>query len=866
MGNYKISVVTPFHNVETSFFANTVDAMKKQTIGFENIEWIIVFHNCEKRYIDGAMALLHGCGNVRTEIIYNEIRTPSSPRNHGLSMVTSKAVGFLDADDSYTPICLEEALGHMESSGAEIVWFRREYERENSNTIPITEVVLWNQTYSEIIIDRNRNWDNEKLFSGLFGLVTSRIYNVDFLRKHNITFDESVRFAEDYLFNFEAYGRVHRLCYLPQMIGYHYFINSGSIVQSSNKKPEDIIEIARGITRVFDTGLKYGFYMDAVMGGLIFSVMRFMLGCPSVTLEDRFTIKEILAPYLEILKPIRVSKLYPEKAVHERYHTVMDYILHPEKWAHGEDADHMLADGDMKAMNAGEMNLLREILEKNSATDMGRRYNFNDIITIRGFRAMVPVSGYETYRPLMALTSRIGESAVFSAEPVKYYIRFLDRGYEQRMLPVTESHIATYFEALDGVCRGHTTLPLFDRLFKKTNFNDNTTAESVYAAVLQSYIEHRRDAWDTGTRLVTPAPSLNDPGADEYYSRVLYALADETLTQIFAPNTYSVLRLVDFIAKNREQLCRDIELGQNSGSGESAKAGDIYTIKANPERARVVRAALSASSVFNLRSLWPQFSAITAVKSGEFRYYTDLLSIMIGDVTIRSIDMIPEAMLGYPGKGDSFILNTKGGFYELAEVSEGKVCAEPILPKDVQAGKSYLLYVTNLAGLYRYNTERYIHIEKIDENGEICYTSDDALVSAISVDGIRFDSETLLRAAEHLRRDGGARAFDYCCSGDESEGLVVYLQPVVSGGIRHEDVPKYEKMLDEFFSKELPGYAEARSAGSVRQPSVRILAEETTHLYAELTAGKYDVAPDTVTPPHIVLQPESLRFLRLTSL
>ena len=315
MKEYKISIVTPFHNVRTEVFKNAVESMKKQTLGFESIEWIIVFHNCEQKYIDGAMGLIAGYENVRTDIIYNDVRTPSSPRNHGMRMVTSGVLGFLDGDDSYTPWCLEQALAHKESTGAQIVWFRREFERENAGTIPMTEIVLWNQTYREIVIDRNENWDNEKLFSGVWGLVTSRIYDAAFLRDNDIWFDEAAYFAEDYLFNLEAYGYAKRLCYLPQMIGYHYFINSDSLVQKNEKTPAELIQYAIGFTHIFETGLKNGFYMDAIMGGLMYTEMRFMMGTPALTLADRLRIKEILEPYLNMLKPIRVSKLYSEKAL-----------------------------------------------------------------------------------------------------------------------------------------------------------------------------------------------------------------------------------------------------------------------------------------------------------------------------------------------------------------------------------------------------------------------------------------------------------------------------------------------------------------------------------------------------------------------
>jgi hypothetical protein len=48
---YKVSVVTPFHNVDMDMFQKCADGMRCQTIGFENIEWIIVVHNCQPHYL-----------------------------------------------------------------------------------------------------------------------------------------------------------------------------------------------------------------------------------------------------------------------------------------------------------------------------------------------------------------------------------------------------------------------------------------------------------------------------------------------------------------------------------------------------------------------------------------------------------------------------------------------------------------------------------------------------------------------------------------------------------------------------------------------------------------------------------------------
>jgi len=48
---YKVSVVTPLHNVELNVFEKAYQSMLSQTIGFDNIQWIVIAHNCEPHYL-----------------------------------------------------------------------------------------------------------------------------------------------------------------------------------------------------------------------------------------------------------------------------------------------------------------------------------------------------------------------------------------------------------------------------------------------------------------------------------------------------------------------------------------------------------------------------------------------------------------------------------------------------------------------------------------------------------------------------------------------------------------------------------------------------------------------------------------------
>ena len=83
--------------------------------------------------------------------------------------------------------------------------------------------------------------------------------------------------------------KADRVCYLPQFIGYHYFINGGSIVQDKKKPWEDIYECFRSAGLTIDNLESVGvdandiaqlfysmltqYYLASVIGILVFIVV-----------------------------------------------------------------------------------------------------------------------------------------------------------------------------------------------------------------------------------------------------------------------------------------------------------------------------------------------------------------------------------------------------------------------------------------------------------------------------------------------------------------------------------------------------------------------------------------------------------------
>ncbi len=96
---YKVSVVTPFHNVDMGMFRKCAESMRCQTIGFENIEWIIVVHNCKPNYLPELTEMFKNDQNVIIKELNDGKHTPAMPRNHGMQFVTGPYLGFLDGDD-----------------------------------------------------------------------------------------------------------------------------------------------------------------------------------------------------------------------------------------------------------------------------------------------------------------------------------------------------------------------------------------------------------------------------------------------------------------------------------------------------------------------------------------------------------------------------------------------------------------------------------------------------------------------------------------------------------------------------------------------------------------------------------------------
>lgn len=79
---------------------------------FQNIELIVV----DDGSTDNSMETLENINDPRLKVIKQNNRGVCAARNRGLNEATGDYIAFLDADDSWSPVCMEKLYSSLESS------------------------------------------------------------------------------------------------------------------------------------------------------------------------------------------------------------------------------------------------------------------------------------------------------------------------------------------------------------------------------------------------------------------------------------------------------------------------------------------------------------------------------------------------------------------------------------------------------------------------------------------------------------------------------------------------------------------------------------------------------------------------------
>lgn len=229
---YLISVIVTNFNGENDI-PDLINSMQKQTLGFENIEFVIA----DDKSRDNSREILKGFAekfeNIKPVFLEKNSKRPGKPRNLGLKEASADYIMFCDQDDFYKKDFCEVMFNEISTKDVDMVSSRfavcdNGKEFLNNNFL---------SKYKENIEINNISEFPEIIYTPANFPVWNKIYKKDFLFENNIEFVED-HWGEDYLFSMECYLKAEGIIILTQYAGYNYFIYDDSQSHKSVSKDD----------------------------------------------------------------------------------------------------------------------------------------------------------------------------------------------------------------------------------------------------------------------------------------------------------------------------------------------------------------------------------------------------------------------------------------------------------------------------------------------------------------------------------------------------------------------------------------------------------------------------------------------------
>lgn len=224
--NYKLSIIIPTYNAE-NYLLEAVNSIKNQSLGFENIEIILLDDNSS----DNTKAILKELAqeheNVKSIFLNDNSGTASQPRNVGIENASSPYIMFLDNDDIYYPKMCEEMYNAINDNDVDVVSCRYDINGKIPNSFL--------DNFNPEKYDFKGKYDNEKdiiyldsvedfpniMTLGHPTMIWTKIFRKSFILENNIQFPKGDLY-EDVFFCAKAYLNAKGIIILNDFLGYGY--------------------------------------------------------------------------------------------------------------------------------------------------------------------------------------------------------------------------------------------------------------------------------------------------------------------------------------------------------------------------------------------------------------------------------------------------------------------------------------------------------------------------------------------------------------------------------------------------------------------------------------------------------------------
>lgn len=253
-----VSVIIPCYQAEP-YIDRFMDCLLRQTIGFENLEVILVNDGS----MDGTLGRLMWWESKYPEqiILINCEKNygPGYAKNLGFQYATAEYVAFQDVDDVMADSFYEKLYGKIQEG---FDWVSAKLMRAPANAVPD-----FKEPVRKRDMEYHRGPDESFAFmdlakdtcNGIFGSLLIRMFRKQFIEENEIYFPEGLKYEDNYLSVKCSIFSNH--VYIIDEILYCYYMNPNSIISSSNQHHLDRMAIEEMILELYkENGLFEKYY------------------------------------------------------------------------------------------------------------------------------------------------------------------------------------------------------------------------------------------------------------------------------------------------------------------------------------------------------------------------------------------------------------------------------------------------------------------------------------------------------------------------------------------------------------------------------------------------------------------------------
>ncbi len=256
---YLISVIVTNFNGEYDI-PNLINSMQRQTIGFENIEFVIADDKSTDNSREVLKEFSEKFNNIRPVFLEKNSKTPGKPRNMGLKEASADYIMFCDQDDFYKNDFCEVMYKEISTKNVDLVSSRFTV-CENGKEILNNNFL---SKYDNNIEIKNISEFPEIVYTQANLPVWNKIYKKEFLFENKIEFVEN-HWGEDYLFSMECFLKAQGIIILTQYSGYNYFVYDDSQSHKSISKDDFLNNCLKPLDIAKNLLIEYNFdYINVV--------------------------------------------------------------------------------------------------------------------------------------------------------------------------------------------------------------------------------------------------------------------------------------------------------------------------------------------------------------------------------------------------------------------------------------------------------------------------------------------------------------------------------------------------------------------------------------------------------------------------